>query len=103
MDPFLNNRALELGKYAEHLKQRASGRGGCVDRLLFQIEVAPGGVEFAKKANQILQRSAKPVDRPRGNDVNLATHDLFQKPIELRPLITAFSTTDAFVREFIDD
>src|SRR6516165_2905317 len=103
MYPFLNNRALELCKNAEHLKQRASGRGGCIDRLLFKIEVAPGGVEFAKKANEILQRSAKAVDRPRGGDVDLATHDLFQKPIELWPLIATFSTADAFVREFVGD
>jgi hypothetical protein len=72
-------------------------------RLLFEIEVAPGGVEFTKKADQILQRSAEPVDRPCGNDVNLATHDFFQKPIELRPLITAFGAADAFVREFVGD
>jgi len=42
--------------------------GRTVLRLLFEIEIAPGGVEFTKKADQILQRSAKPVD---GNDVNL--------------------------------
>jgi hypothetical protein len=101
--PFLNYGTLELCKNAEHLKECASGRGGCVDRLLFEIEVAPGGVEFTKKADQILQRSAEPVDRPCGNDVNLATHDFFQKPIELRPLITAFGAADAFVREFVGD
>jgi hypothetical protein len=59
VDPFLNNSALELGKYAQHLEESAPGRGGCVDRLLFEIEVAPGGVEFAKKADEILQRSPR--------------------------------------------
>ena len=103
MYPFLNYGTLELCKNAEHLKQRASGRGGCVDRLLFEIEVAPSGVEFAKKANEILQRSAEPVDRPRGNEVDLAAHDLFQKPIELRSLVAAFGTADAFIREFVGD
>ena len=61
MDAFLNDRALELRKHAQHLKECPSRRGGCVNRLLFKIQVAPGRVEFAKKADQILQRSAKPI------------------------------------------
>ena len=103
MYPFLNYGTLELCKNAEHLKQRASGRGGCVDRLLFEIEVAPGGVEFAKKANEILQRSAEPVDRPRGNEVDLAAHDLFQKPIEVRPFVANLGAADAFIGKFTGD
>jgi hypothetical protein len=69
--------------------------------LLFEIEVAPSGVEFAKKADEILQRSAKPVYRPRHSDIDLATHNLFQKPIELRPFIAALGATDAFGGEFV--
>ena len=103
VDPFLNDRALELCKYAEHLKECPSGRGGCINRLLFEIEVAPNGVELAKKADQILQRSAKTVYRPRGNDIDLATHDLFQKPIELRPFIATFGAADTFIGEFVGD
>src|SRR5215472_12838537 len=53
--PFLDDRALELGKYAEHLEERSPGRGSSVDRLLFEIEIASGGVEFAQKADEILQ------------------------------------------------
>ena len=76
MYPFLNDRALELGEDTEHLEEeRPSGGGGCVNRLLFKVEVASSGVKFAKKANEILQRSAKPVYRPRCNDIDLATHD----------------------------
>src|SRR5262249_30030940 len=78
-------------------------RGGCVDRLLFEIKVASGGIEFAQKADEILQRSAKPVYRPRGNDIELAAHNLSQKPIELRPLVAPFSAAEAFVGEFVDD
>jgi hypothetical protein len=59
-------------------KRARPAGGGCVNRLLFEIEVPPSDVEFAKKADKILQRSAKPVYRPRGNDIDLATHDLFQ-------------------------
>ena len=46
--PFLNDRALELGEDTEHLEERPSG------------------------ADEILQRSAKPVYRPRCNDIDLA-------------------------------
>jgi hypothetical protein len=35
-----------------------------VDHLLFEIEVASSGVELAEKADEILQRSAKPVEVP---------------------------------------
>jgi hypothetical protein len=66
-------------------------------------EVAAGGVEFAEKADKILQRSAKTVYRPRGNDIDLAAHDLFQKPIELRPFVAAFGAADAFIGEFVGD
>src|SRR5215471_19700258 len=53
--PFLDDCALELGKYAEHLEERPPGRGSRVDRLLFEIEIASGGVEFAQKADEVLQ------------------------------------------------
>ena len=53
--PFMDDRALELGKYAEHLEERPPGRGSSVDRLLFEIEIASGGVEFAQKADEVLQ------------------------------------------------
>ena len=71
--------------------------------MLFEVEVAPSGIEFAKKADQVLQRSAKPVDRPRGNDIDLAADDLFQKAIELRPFVAAFGAADAFIRKFVSD
>jgi hypothetical protein len=54
-DALLNDRALELGEHPEHLEQRASGRGGCVNHLLLEIQIAPGGVEFAQKADEVLQ------------------------------------------------
>src|ERR1700730_11376785 len=103
MYPFLNDRALEICKYAEHLKECPSSRGGCINRLLFEIEVAPTGVELAKKADEILQRSAKTVYRPRRNDIDLAADDLFQKPIELRPFVAAFGAAYAFIGKFVGD
>jgi len=54
MDPFLNDRALELSKDAEHLKECPPARRGCINGLLFEIKIAPNGAEFAKKADEIL-------------------------------------------------
>ena len=42
--PFLNDRALELGEDTEHPEERPSGGVGCVNRLLFKVEVASSGV-----------------------------------------------------------
>jgi hypothetical protein len=100
---FLNDRALELCKYAEHLEERRPGGGGCVNRLLFEIEVAPNSVELAEKADEILQRSTNPVYRPRRYDIDLATHYLVQKPIELRPFVAAFGAANAFIGKFVSD
>jgi hypothetical protein len=36
-------------------------------------------------------------------DIALVVSDLFQKPIELWPSVTAFGAADAFVGEFVDD
>jgi hypothetical protein len=47
--------------------------------------------------------SAEPVHRPRRNDIDLTTHDLFQKPIELRPSVAAFGAADALVGKFVGD
>src|SRR5689334_17245136 len=44
MNALLNDRALELRKHTKHLEQRPSCWGGCVDRLLFEIEIAPNRV-----------------------------------------------------------
>jgi hypothetical protein len=78
-------------------------QGWLYQPLAFRGKVAPSGVEFAKKADEILQRSAKTVYRPRGNDIDLTAHDLFQKPIELRPFVAAFGAADAFIGEFVGD
>jgi hypothetical protein len=45
--------------------------------------------------------SAKPVHLPCRNDIDLAAHNLFQKPIELRPSVAAFGAADAFIGKFL--
>jgi len=55
MDPFLNNRALELGKYAEHLKHRLAGRRRGVEALLVQVQLDPERVQFGEEADKVLQ------------------------------------------------
>src|SRR6266436_3528433 len=42
----LNDRALELGKHAEHLKHGLAGRRGCVETLLMQKQVDAERVKF---------------------------------------------------------
>jgi hypothetical protein len=67
----LNHRALELGKYAHHLKHRLAGRGRGVEALLMQEQVDPQGVQFGEKADQVLQAAAQSIDRPSHHHVEL--------------------------------
>jgi hypothetical protein len=57
----LNDRALELGKHAEHLKHGLIGWRAGVDTLLMEVEVDALGVEFteepAKSCNERPSRS----------------------------------------------
>jgi hypothetical protein len=47
-DALDDDRAFELTENAQHLEQRAPGRGGRVDSLLVQIEIAADGAELAE-------------------------------------------------------
>jgi hypothetical protein len=75
--PLLDDRALELGEDAKHLEESPPGRRGCVHGLLLEVKIGPSGAEFAEKADKVLQRSAEPVYRPRGDHIDLtANHRL---------------------------
>ena len=50
-----------------------------------------------------LQVSAKSIDGPRRDNVELFTCDGAEKPIELRALLPAFGTTDAVIDVLGDD
>jgi hypothetical protein len=71
-DTFLNHGALEFGKHAHHLKHRLAGGRRGVDALLVKVQVDLEGVDFGQEGDQVLQRAAKPVDRPRHDHVELA-------------------------------
>ena len=58
---FLDNAALELGEHPEHLKQRLSCRCAGIDPLPIKVQVNPGAVYLAEKADEILQRAAQPI------------------------------------------
>jgi hypothetical protein len=50
-DAFLDHGALELGKYAHHLKHRLAGRRRGVDPLLMQGKVDAEAVQFGEEAD----------------------------------------------------
>jgi hypothetical protein len=76
----LDDRALELREHAEHLEERLAGRG--IDALAIEVQVNPGAVQLAKKADKVLQATAEPVDAPGRDDVELAPRDRPVQAIE---------------------
>jgi hypothetical protein len=81
-DPFLNHRALTFGEHAKHLEHRLAAGRGRVEPLLMQEEVDPERVQLGKKADQVLQATAKPVHRPRHHEVEFALRRVSAKPVE---------------------
>ena len=54
LDALDDHGALELGKHAEHLKQRLSGWRAGVEPLSVQVEINTLRVQFGKKGDQLL-------------------------------------------------
>jgi len=102
-DPLLDDRALELGEHPEHLEQGASGWCRRVNRLVLKIEIAPDRAQFGEKADEVLQRAPKPIDRPCRDNVNLAGRCRFQKPIEAGALFSTLGAADPLILELLDD
>ena len=50
-----DDRALELGKYAEHLKHRLAGRRRGVEALLVQVQLDPERVQLGEEGDKVLQ------------------------------------------------
>ena len=50
-----DDRALELGKHAEHLKHRLAGRRRGVEALLMQVKLDPERVQFGEEGDKVLQ------------------------------------------------
>jgi hypothetical protein len=94
---------LEFGEHPEHLEEGAPGWGGRVHRLPLKIEVTPDGAEFRKKANEVLQAAAEPINRPCRDNIDLAGGRRFEQPIEARTLFPTLGAADPFILELLDD
>jgi hypothetical protein len=68
----LDYRAFELGEHSEHLEQSLPGPGSRCQRLPIEVQVNARTVKLPEEPNKVLQRAAQPVNRPCGNDIELA-------------------------------
>jgi hypothetical protein len=66
-DTLADHGPLELNENAEHLKQRLAPPAYTYRCLLVEVEVDTLRVDFRQHAEQVLERAAKPIDRPGGN------------------------------------
>src|SRR6266487_547505 len=71
-DALLNDRALELGKDAEHLKHGLAGRRGRVETLLMQKQIDAERVKFGQERHKVFQAAAQAIDVPGHHNVELA-------------------------------
>src|SRR4051812_38016530 len=64
---FADDAALELGEHAKHLKHRLARGGRGIKALLMQEQVHALVMKALQHAQQVSQRSAQAIDRPRGD------------------------------------
>jgi hypothetical protein len=81
-----DDRALELGKHAEHLKHRLAGRRRGVEALLMQIQLDPERVQLGEEGDEVLEATAETINRPGHHHVKSTAGGVTVEPIELRPL-----------------
>src|SRR4051794_31308230 len=60
-------------------------------------------MQLGQKADQVLQATTEPIDRPGCEHVEFAPCYAIQERIELRPLVPTFGAADAAVDELGDD
>src|SRR6185295_1236104 len=89
------HRAFELGEGTGYLEQQLARRGRGIDRLLVEVEIDANRLEMLDRAKQVDQRSAKPVNRPRLDDIELALAGILGQAIEAWPLIPSLSAANA--------
>src|SRR6266550_9127840 len=63
-NPFLNNRAFELGKNAEHLKHGLACWRGRIETLLMQKQVDAERVKLGQERHKVFQAAAQAIDVP---------------------------------------
>jgi hypothetical protein len=62
-----------------------------------QVKVNAGRVNFGQEADQVLQRAAKAVNRPRQHNIELTPHRVVAQRVEARPLVPALSAADTAI------
>src|SRR6266481_5131809 len=96
-DALLNDRALELGKHAEHLKHGLASRRGRVETLLMQKQVYDERVKLGQERHQVFQAAAQAIDVPGHHYLELTLCAVPAQRIERWPSIAALSATDAVI------
>src|SRR5262249_40612366 len=82
--------------------QRPSRGGRCIQTLLMQVEIDTLRVHLPQEGDEVLQRPAQPVNRPRRHKVELSSSYSFAERVEGRPLVSALGPTDTLVGEDLD-
>src|SRR6266498_4965483 len=80
----------------------AAGRRG-IDALLMEVEVDLQGMQLGQERDQVLQRTANSINRPRHDDVELAPGRALAQGVESGPPISTLGAADALVAIDVDD
>jgi hypothetical protein len=102
-NPFLDHGSLELGEHTHHLIQRLARWGRRVETLLVEEQIDSQRVQLGEEADQILQATAEPINRPRHDDVELPLGSVPAHPLKLRALLPARGTAYAVIPVDVDD
>jgi hypothetical protein len=94
-DPFLNNRAFELGKNPEHLKHGLACWRGRIETLLMQKQVDAERVKLGQERHKVFQAAAQAIDVPGHHNIELAFGGVSAQRIERRPSVTPLSAAPA--------
>lgn len=68
-----------------------------------EVEVDVALAKLADDPHELLQAPPEPVDRPGGDEVDLAAHDRLEHGVERRTLAPALRPGDALVDVALDD
>jgi hypothetical protein len=102
-DALDDHAALELGKHTHHLKHGLAGRRRGVDPLLLEAGVDAEALQFGEEADLGPAESARAIDRPSHNEIELAARGVLVHGVEARALIAALRARNAFVTVHRDD
>jgi hypothetical protein len=96
------HRALEFGKDAGHPEQRPTGRRGCVDTLLVEVEVYARLAQRLKAFHEFTQRTTKTGHVPGKQDLETPPRRVLQHAVVSRPA-SACGSSGRDLRINLDD